>query len=529
MEAYDNKDLVSIPDASVWASNFLKKDVTNSNINYLIQYALVRKFEYEGMFLVSLSDLKKYYEIHKKNSIEQWNRHKDISLNWTLAFDNYKEAETTKHVHRLHPYKGKFIPQLVEYFLDSHVDSFKKDVCFKKNDIILDPFCGSGTTLVQANELNIHAIGLDISLFNTLISNCKVNKVSLIDLEKYIKIITLALKKHYYSTNILAFENDLLEQLNYFNQKYFPSYEYKISVRNKIINEREYSKEKEKEFLQTYNKLVEKYNINLSCNNNSFINKWFLPDIRNELYIARDIVEKIDNKEIRDVLRLILSRTMRSCRATTHSDLATLLEPVTSTYYCTKHYKICKPLFSIIKWWETYSKDTIKRLNEFDKLRTKTEQICITGDSRNINLYGQLKIYNKKLYELIMKQKISGIFSSPPYVGLIDYHEQHAYAYELFNLTRNDEMEIGPLFKGQGIEARESYIEGISSVLLNCKKYLREDYNVFLVANDKYNLYPKIAEKSGMKIINEYRRPVLNRTEKAKNSYSESIFHLKEH
>ena len=37
-------------------------------------------------------------------------------LNWALSFEQYKEAETTKHIHRLHPYKGKFIPQLVEYF-----------------------------------------------------------------------------------------------------------------------------------------------------------------------------------------------------------------------------------------------------------------------------------------------------------------------------------------------------------------------------------------------------------------------------
>jgi len=31
-----------------------------------------------------------------------------------------------------------------------------------------------------------------------------------------------------------------------------------------------------------------------------------------------------------------------------------------------------------------------------------------------------------------------------------------------------------------------------------------------------------------MKIVNQYKRPVLNRTEKDKNAYSESIFHLKD-
>ena len=33
-----------------------------------------------------------------------------------LTFLEYPEFERTKHVHRLHPYLGKFIPQLVEVF-----------------------------------------------------------------------------------------------------------------------------------------------------------------------------------------------------------------------------------------------------------------------------------------------------------------------------------------------------------------------------------------------------------------------------
>jgi hypothetical protein len=56
---------------------------------------------------------------------------------------------------------------------------------------------------------------------------------------------------------------------------------------------------------------------------------------------------------------------------------------------------------------------------------------------------------------------------------------------------------------------------------------LVEDYDVFLVANDRNNLYPRIAEMAGMKIVNQYKRPVLNRTERDKGAYSEIIFHLK--
>jgi hypothetical protein len=189
---------------------------------------------------------------------------------------------------------------------------------------------------------------------------------------------------------------------------------------------------------------------------------------------------------------------------------------------------MCKPLFSILKWWKTYAKDTIARLQHFDNLRTNTFQLCLTGDSRSIDIFKEIKKKNAEFGQLLEKQKINGIFSSPPYVGLIDYHEQHAYAYDLFGFERKDELEIGPLYKGQKRDAQASYIQGISDVLNNCKRFFADNYDVFLVANDKYNMYPTIAENAGMKIVNQFKRPVLNRTEKDKTAYSETVFHLKE-
>jgi len=145
-----------------------------------------------------------------------------------------------------------------------------------------------------------------------------------------------------------------------------------------------------------------------------------------------------------------------------------------------------------------------------------------------MDIFLELKKKNKAFGELTEKKKIKGIFSSPPYVGLIDYHEQHAYAYDLFGFDRKDKLEIGRLYNGQGQEARKSYVKGISEVLNNCKKYMQCDYDIFLVANDKYGLYPKIAKLAGMKIVNQYKRPVLNRVEKDRSAYAEIIFHLKE-
>ena len=56
-----------------------------------------------------------------------------------------------------------------------------------------------------------------------------------------------------------------------------------------------------------------------------------------------------------------------------------------------------------------------------------------------MGIYEEIRKKNPDFAELLSRQKIKGIFSSPPYVGLIDYHEQHAYSYEIFGFDRNDE------------------------------------------------------------------------------------------
>lgn len=521
-------ELISIKEASEWISVELNKKVTPSNVSYLVNYGRIKKYGENGNTFVNKSELLNYYKSFYGKRQLNWKEKLGDDIDWHLSFEQYKESETTKHVHRLHPYKGKFIPQLVEYFLDDHIDEYKKEVYFQKGDIILDPFCGSGTTLIQANELGMHAIGVDISSFNSLITNVKVGKYDLVDVNKELKNIIDELKNYIADSNSLHFENKLNEELSNFNNKYFPSPDFKRKVRLNEIDEKTYGEQKAKEFLKTYNKLIEEYGIEiLQEKNNTFLEKWYLKNVRQEIDFVFELIKKIKNTSTKKIATIILSRTIRSCRATTHSDLATLIEPVSTTYYCSKHGKICKPLFSILGWFERYSKDTIKRIVEFKSLLTDTFQYCFTGDSRTINIFDKAEKLFPDFAKKLKTQKIKGIFSSPPYVGLINYHEQHEYAYELFGVERNDELEIGPLFKGQGNEAKESYVNGIANVLNNAKNFLVDDYDIFLVANDKFNLYPKIAEKAGMKIVNQFKRPVLNRTEKDKNAYSESIFHIK--
>lgn len=520
--------LVTINDASKWATDYLDKEVSPTNISYLVQYGKVKKHGEYGSTLVDLDDLKKYYASWRGQREVDWKKRLGNDLNWALSFDHLREKDTTKHVHRLHPYKGKFIPQLVQYFIDDHTDDFKTDVYFKKGDVVLDPFSGSGTTLVQASEMGMHAIGVDISHFNCMISDVKLHTYNTNSLQREIDRIRNAIVSYEHDNKIVAFENELMGELYKFNNKYFPSPGFRYQIQQRKINESKYAEEKEKEFLKTYNRLVKKYGVELKqAKADSFLDKWYCQNVRKEIDFAFGLIKDIKDVRNKKALAVILSRTIRSCRATTHSDLATLKEPQLTTYYCWKHKKICKPLYSIKDWFDRYASDTLERLQEFDRLRAPSHFMVLPADSRTVNIVSETKKRNKELHEILEKQKIRGIFTSPPYVGQIDYHEQHAYAYDLFGFERKDDLEIGPLYKGQGLEARRSYVEGIANVLNNCKKYLQNDYDIFLVANDKFNLYPEIAEKSGMTIVNQFKRPVLNRTERDRNPYSEIIFHFK--
>ena len=100
----------------------------------------------------------------------------DLELSWSEG--ELPQYERTKHVHSLHPYLGKFIPQLVDVFLERY---------FTPRDCVYDPFVGSGTTLVEATVFGAASVGCDISAFNCLLARAKTAAYSLGTLELGLK------------------------------------------------------------------------------------------------------------------------------------------------------------------------------------------------------------------------------------------------------------------------------------------------------------------------------------------------------
>ena len=82
--------------------------------------------------------------------------------NITRSFNQYI-------THWFYPYKGKFHPQMVR--------ALANIIGMRPGEVLLDPFCGSGTTMVEGALLGLKTVGFDISPLCALIGAVKTNAV----------------------------------------------------------------------------------------------------------------------------------------------------------------------------------------------------------------------------------------------------------------------------------------------------------------------------------------------------------------
>jgi hypothetical protein len=357
----------------------------------------------------------------------------DLELSWSE--DALPERVRTKHVHRLHPYLGKFIPQLVEVLLERYVAPGGR---------VLDPFAGSGTTLVQSLESGYDAVGGDLAAFNCLLMTVKTARYNEFTLEKELRD---AVARH-------AALSDVPDDQSL---------------------------------------------------GDGYVGEWYAPRAAAELIAWRAMVEKY---EYGDVMRVVLARAARSARMTTHFDLDFPRVPQREPYWCHKHRRTCRPVERAGHFLRRYALDTLTRIKQFARVRARErEAVVIHGDARQVAWGG--------LFEAII--------TSPPYPGLIDYHEQHRYAYELLGLDDRREQEIGAATAGTSKAALAAYTEGIATVMQSAADVVRPGAPVMIVVNDRRDLYPEILERAGLRLEERLRRHVNRRTGRRAGEFFEDV------
>jgi len=353
----------------------------------------------------------------------------DVELSWSEH--ELPERDRTKHVHRLHPYLGKFIPQLVEVLLTRYV---------RPGGHVLDPFAGSGTTLVQALESGYDATGVDIAAFNALLMRVKTAQYNLFALEHELRAVAARVDEH--------------------------------------------------------------EDVPAPDETSAYVAQWFAPQAAAELLRFRSLLAEYEHG---DVLRVVLARAARSARATTHYDLDFPRAPQRTPYWCHKHRRECRPVGRASHFLRRYALDTAARVKAFARVRARGRTASVFhGDSRELTLDGPF----------------DAVVTSPPYPGLIDYHEQHRYAYELLGLEDRGAAELG---RGATRRALDEYSNGVAEALAHAAERLRLGGAVVVVVNDRRDLYPEILSRAGLRLEHRLRRHVNRRTGRRAGEYFEDV------
>ncbi|MFZ3063330.1 MAG: DNA methyltransferase [Actinomycetota bacterium] len=176
---------------------------------------------------------------------------------WT--FEGYTQKDTTYITHGYHRYPAKFIPQLANRLIRELSSS---------GDLVVDPFMGSGTALVEAKVLGRPSVGVDINPVAALIAKAKVTAIEPSVLDSYF--------------------TDLVRKLRNFKDK-------ESSKREPALFE-----------------LIQEESAPEGPAHKR-IDYWFTPQSKEELGVIYSEIKKIDNEDVRTFLLCGFSHILKNC------------------------------------------------------------------------------------------------------------------------------------------------------------------------------------------------------------------------
>ena len=236
------------------------------------------------------------------------------TLDWEL-----EDANTRYYTHGYHPYSAKYIPQIPNRLISNFTE---------KNDLVLDTFIGSGTTLVESKILGRNAIGIDVNPLACLISKVKTTTLQKSELAEISKILIL-LKE-----DIL----DLRGNTMTFNP----------GEKREIID----------------NSITKTLHPNIS--------KWYHQNVIHELLTIKSRIDTVENKDVKDFLLVSLSSILRS------------VSNATSGFGNLMINRQALPKTRIYEKFVLIVRDMLKSMSEFDKEATNSDIRIINHDSRRI-------------------------------------------------------------------------------------------------------------------------------------------------
>ena len=238
----------------------------------------------------------------------------------------------------------------------------------------------------------------------------------------------------------------------------------------------------------------------------AYVSEWYGEEARRELLAYRAAIEP--GSAWSGLASLVLTRAARSARLVRHDALDSAREPVREPYWCHKHRRTCVPTAGALRFLRRYSSDVAARVTAFAALRPPG----VGADVRHVDVR-----------DLQLERPADALVTSPPYAGVIDYHDQHAYAYALLGLPQRTQAEIGSRSRGSAARAVRAYADDMVAALATAATCLRPGAPLAIVVNDRLGLYGDILERAGLRLESRSLRHVNRRTSRRAGEYFEEI------
>ena len=139
----------------------ISKELITNDLNQILETRTIERTKYYLNRLIKSLEVRKEGKINDIN-LNRWKEYNDIITDSLWIFDK----RDTSGVHSA-DYWGNFIPQIPNQLLRRYT---------KKGEWVLDPFLGSGTTLIECRLLGRNGVGIELNKGVSKMTQISVNK-----------------------------------------------------------------------------------------------------------------------------------------------------------------------------------------------------------------------------------------------------------------------------------------------------------------------------------------------------------------